>query len=82
MSTSNCEKLISTNHGTKAQFPCFVGTSSLRRCKDEGRCSSRLETEDGSLQCKGRVSTDIPWHHLSSGAGQPQMDAEARISER
>ena len=72
MSISNCEKLISTNYGTKAQSPYFVGTSSLRRSKNEGRCSSRPETEDGSLQCEGRVSTDIPWHRLSSRAGWPQ----------
>ena len=47
MSISNCEKPISTNYGTKAQFPCFVGTSSLRRCKDEGRCplDPRLRTD-------------------------------------
>lgn len=72
MSISNCEKPISTNYGTKAQFPCFVGTSSLRRCKDEGRCSSRPETADGSLQSEGRVRTDALRHRLPSGAGRPQ----------
>ena len=74
MSISNCEKLISTNYGTKAQSPFFVGTSSLRSCKNEGCCSSRPKTEDGPLQCEGRVSTYIPWHRLSSRAGRPQAN--------
>ena len=86
----NCKKLMSINYGTPAQFLiCFVVTSSLRRCKNEGRYYSRPETEEESFAVgwKGEHRHPTAPSILQSWAvrGRPhreaQLDAKARISD-